>query len=208
MSETDEEQPPRGDTRPMNPGTERLFVRMTFWQTVLSVVGALIGVIALYAALSESAAVRQQTAAAVWPFVQMTIEDYDTGEQAGFTLAFTNAGVGPAKVRWVKLVINGEAARNWSHAVELVGGEPDNNVSRNFIGNRVLRPDERVDMLGTMDTDLARLFRATIASGNAVLSYCYCSIFDTCWLADSRKEARDHEVVESCPDIGDAAFGN
>lgn len=55
--------------------TERLFLRLTFWQTLLSVLGVFIAVVALYAALSESAAVRQQTAAAVWPFVQLSIED-------------------------------------------------------------------------------------------------------------------------------------
>jgi hypothetical protein len=208
MNEPDETQHGEETATPMNSSTEKLFVRMTFWQTALSVVGAFIGVVALYAALTESAAVRQQTAAAVWPFVQTTIEDYDTGDTAGFVLSFTNAGVGPAKIRWVQLVVNNEAARNWAHAVELVGGEVGNNVSRNFISNRVLRPDERVDMLSTMDTDLARRFQAAIANDDNFLSYCYCSIFDTCWLADSRQEAHDHEVVESCPDIGDAAFGN
>lgn len=196
------------DAAQASPTTEQLFVRMTFWQTVLAVVGALIGVIALYAALTESAAVRQQTAAAVWPFVQTTIDDYDTGDSAGFVLSFTNAGVGPAKMRWAKLVINGEAARDWAHAVSLVGGEADNNVSRNFIGNRVLRPDERVEILSTMDTDLARRFQAAIGDEGNYLTYCYCSIFDSCWLADSRNNARDHDVVESCPDIGDMAFGN
>lgn len=206
MNEPGEER--HDDSRPMTPSTEQMFVRMTFWQTVLAVVGALIGVIALYAALNESAAVRQQTAAAVWPFAQMTIEDYDTGDTAGFVLSFTNAGVGPAKMRWVKLSIDGEAARDWVHAVELVGGEVANNVNRNFISNRVLRPDERVDMVSTMDADLARRFQAAIANEQNYVTYCYCSIFDECWLADSRKEARDHDVVESCPDIGEAAFGN
>ncbi|MEJ2330125.1 MAG: hypothetical protein P8Z33_09715 [Gammaproteobacteria bacterium] len=44
---------------------EHHIIRLTFWQTILSVVGVVIAVLALYAALTESAAVRQQTAAAV-----------------------------------------------------------------------------------------------------------------------------------------------
>ena len=55
--------------RPQLTNSERVFVRLTFWQTVLSLAGVFIGTVALYAALTESAAVRQQTAAAVWPFV-------------------------------------------------------------------------------------------------------------------------------------------
>ncbi|MFK8043272.1 hypothetical protein, partial [Congregibacter sp.] len=41
---------------------ERAFLRLTFWQTLLSLAGVFTGGVALYAALSESEAVRQQTA--------------------------------------------------------------------------------------------------------------------------------------------------
>ena len=91
---------------------ENHIIRLTFWQTILSIVGVVIAVLALYAALTESAAVRQQTAAAVWPFVQLNIANYDTGDTAGFSLGFTNVGVGPAKMQDVRLSIDGNVARN------------------------------------------------------------------------------------------------
>lgn len=47
-------------------GLEKKFLRLTFWQTILSVAGVFTGAVALYAALTESQAVRQQTAATVW----------------------------------------------------------------------------------------------------------------------------------------------
>ena len=97
--------------------TERLFLRLTFWQTLLSVVGVFIAVVALYTALSESSAVRQQTAAAVWPFVQLSIAESDSGDSAEFTLSFTNAGVGPAKMRSMQVIIDGESLRDWADAV-------------------------------------------------------------------------------------------
>ena len=158
-----EEKPDASESRPEDTrgtlilsGAERLFVRMTLWQTILSVVGIFIAVVALYAALKESAAVRQQTAAAVWPFVQLIIEDYDTGDEAAFAISFMNAGVGPAKVDSVVLELNGEPIRDWVRAVTIVGGDADSDVSRNFIGGRVLRPEETVDMIRTTDADLAR----------------------------------------------------
>ena len=189
-------------------GAERLFVKMTLWQTILSVVGIFIAVVALYAALKESAAVRQQTAAAVWPFVQLILEDYDTGDEAGFSISFMNAGVGPAKVSAVLLEIDGEPVTDWLHAVTLVGGDTDSDVSRTFIAGRVLRPEEKVDMLRTTDPDLARRFQAAIAGPDNNIAYCYCSIFDECWLADSRKDLQNPELVEMCPNFGDAAFRN
>jgi hypothetical protein len=190
------------------PGTERLFLRMTFWQTVLSLVGVFIAVVALYAALKESAAVRQQTAAAVWPFLQLSIEDYAAADTAAFGLSFTNVGVGPARLNAVRLEIEGQPMRDWAHAVITLGGDTGSEVSRNFLSGRVLRPEEKVDMIRTMDTDLARRFQAAMANPRNFISYCYCSIFGECWLADSRRDLQNPEPVGACPDFGDEAYGD
>ena len=208
VNETREERPQDSHSAPMLSRAERIFVRLTFWQTVLSVAGVFIAIVALYAALTESAAVRQQTAAAVWPFVQMTIADYDSGESAGFTMSFTNAGVGPARMHAVRLIIDGEPMRDWAHAVTQVGGNLTDHVSRNFVSSRVLSPDEKVDMISTNDPDLARQFQVIIANPESSITYCYCSIFDECWLADSRRDIQNPESVEECPDFGDATFQN
>ncbi len=187
---------------------ENHIIRLTFWQTVLSVVGVVIAVLALYAALTESAAVRQQTAAAVWPFVQLMVENHDTGDTAGFSIAFTNAGVGPARMRGVHLSIDGNAIRNWSELVASVDGDSGAAVNRNFISDRVLRPDENVVVFSTMDADLARSLVGAVSKPRSVLTYCYCSIFDECWLADSRKDLQAPQVVEACPDFGDETYRN
>ena len=181
---------------------------MTLWQTILSVVGIFIAVVALYAALKESAAVRQQTSAAVWPFVQMIIEDYDHGDMAGFTMSFINVGVGPAKVRGLRLEIDGQPIRDWAQAVNVVGGNLDAPVSRNFLSGRVLPPEEKIDLISTTDIDLARRFQQAIATQGNYVSFCYCSIFDECWLADSRQDLQNPEPVEMCPDFGDESFEN
>ena len=188
--------------------TEQIFVRLTFWQTALSVVGVFIAVVALYAALTESAAVRQQTAAAVWPFVQLSIEDNDSGESAEFTMSFRNAGVGPAKMRAMRLVIEGEPIRDWADAVTHLGGQLTDNINRNFISSRVLSPDEKVDTFHTNDPELARKFQAVMDNPESYLTFCYCSIFDECWLADSRQDLQNPEAVEECPDFSDVAFRN
>ena len=188
--------------------TERHFLRLTFWQTLLSVAGVFIAVVALYAALSESSAVRQQTAAAVWPFVQLSIEDSDSGDSADFTLSFTNAGVGPAKMRTMRLIIDGEPIRDWAHAVSRLDEQLTDNVNRNFITNRVLSPDQKVDAFHTNDPKLARKFQIVLGDTKNHITYCYCSIFDECWVADSRKGLQDPEPVEKCPDFGESAFRN
>ena len=207
-TETREELPQDAQSAPMLSRVERIFVRLTFWQTVLSVAGVFIAIVALYAALTESAAVRQQTAATVWPFVQLLIEDYDTEANAGFTMSLSNAGVGPARMRALRLVIDGEPIRDWDHAVTLLDGMITAQVSRNFVNDRVISPDETVDLFSTTDPDLARRFQAAVANPNTSVTYCYCSIFDECWLADSQKDIQNPEPVDECPDFGDAVFRN
>ncbi len=206
--ESRDDLPQEANATPVLSRAERIFVRLTFWQTVLSVAGVFIAVVALYAALTESAAVRQQTAATVWPFVQLLIEDYDTEANAGFTMSLSNAGVGPARMRALRLVINGEPIRDWEHAVTLLDGKITAQVTRNFVSDRVISPDETVDIISTMDPDLARRFQAAVANPNTSVTYCYCSIFDECWLADSRKDIQNPEPVDECPDFGDAVFRN
>ena len=205
---TQEQQPQVAHSAPVLSRAEQIFVRLTFWQTVLSVAGVFIAIVALYAALTESAAVRQQTAGAVWPFVQMSIADYDSGDSAGFTMSFTNAGVGPARMHAVRLIIDGEPMRDWAHAVTQLGGKLTDPVSRNFISGRVLSPDEKVDLIGTTDPSLARKFQAIIANPENSITYCYCSIFDQCWLADSRRDIQNPAPVETCPDFGGGTFEN
>lgn len=188
--------------------TERRFLRLTFWQTVLSVAGVVVAVVALYAALTESTAVRQQTAAAVWPFVQLAIMDSDTGETAEFAISFTNVGVGPAKMRTIRLLIDGMAARDWASAVARMGGQVSEQVGRDFIRGRVLSPGESVVAFRTTDPELARRLQATVVNPGSSIAFCYCSIFDECWLADSSKDLQNPEAVQACPDFGETAFQN
>jgi hypothetical protein len=43
--------------------------------------------------------------------------------------------------------------------------------------------------------------------GNSII-YCYCSIFDDCWVVDSEVDLQTPEPVAACPEFGDEAFGN
>ncbi|MFK7862972.1 MAG: hypothetical protein AB8B95_01980 [Pseudohongiellaceae bacterium] len=187
---------------------EKNIIRLTFWQTILSLVGVAIAVIALYAALKESAAVRQQTSAAVWPYVQLMIENYDSEEGAGFSLAFQNAGVGPAKMQDVRISIDDNIIRNWSEFVARVDGDVSVGINRNFISDRVLRPDESVVMFSTNDRDLALKLVDAVSNPRGAVSYCYCSIFDECWFVDTAKEQEAPETVQACPEYGDDTYRN
>lgn len=191
-------------------GMERAFLRLTFWQTVLSLAGVFVGAVALYAALNESQAVRQQTAAAVWPYVQVMINDTDDGTDAYFALAVENVGVGPARMRGMQLSFGDEAVLSWdAAALELLGESMRVGVDfgRSSVSNRVIAPGESVVAFHTSDVRLARAMQTAVQSGDVRLDYCFCSIFDQCWLSGvPAVDSASPQSVESCPDFAAGAF--
>ena len=117
-----------------------------------------------------------------------------------------DVGVGPAKVRGMELELAGKAVRDWESGVAGLVEEASPEFGRNFIIGRVLTPGESVTLVQTHDRALVQAFRKAVAASGTGLRVCYCSIFDDCWLRDSRDEAADPEPVEACPDFGAAAF--
>lgn len=190
-------------------GIERTFLRLTFWQTLLSLAGVFTGAVALYAALNESAAVRQQTAATVWPYVQVTVLDTDQDDAASFALRFANVGVGPARMRGIRLSLNGEAMRDWQQVVTSLIDEPlrlGHDYGRINVGDGVLAPGDRVVAFQTQHPALARALSAATARGATRLDFCYCSIFDDCWTTGDEDRAGAEHALEACPALEGEAF--
>lgn len=191
---------------------ERAFLRLTFWQTLLSLAGVFTGAVALYATLSESQAVRQQTAATVWPYVQVTIKDHVRDDQAEFTLELNNVGVGPARMHEMQLLIAGETQSDWGAVLTSLMGPTaasELRYGRSDVSRRVLAPGESLMFFQTMDRVAVEALQSAIYTENISLSYCYCSIFDECWLAEIKTVGGpEPAAVEQCPSYGDARFGN
>lgn len=191
---------------------ERVFLRLTFWQTLLSLAGVFTGGVALYAALGESQAVRQQTAATVWPYVQVTIRDFVQDDSADFLLEVANAGVGPAKMRDMQLRIDGEVYRDWRAVLtSFLDAQTAQSVryGRSDVTGRVLAPGDALVSFRTSDRLTVEAMQSAVYGGRVSLRYCYCSIFDDCWSAEiSAMGGPDPAPVDECPAYGDDRFLN
>ena len=183
---------------------ERIFVRINIVQTILAVAGVFTGAVALYAALNESAAVRRQAEAAVWPIIQLHTSDFMSEESAGFTVSMRNTGVGPGRMESMRVRIGGDAARDWIHAIELAGGDPSINMSKSSVANRVIAAGETVNLFAVSDRNLVAAMTELAATGDAQIDYCYCSIFDACWSFET--VIAKAQQVKVCPDFGAEQF--
>lgn len=193
-------------------GVERAFLRLTFWQTLLSLAGVFVGGVALYAALTESQAVREQTAASVWPYVQMMMTDTDIDDRASFALSFTNVGVGPARIGSARLVVGGRVYRSWQQVADIGlpagAGSLGESWGKTSLTGRVLAPGESVTAFSTDQRELALAMQKSVYAGATNFSFCFCSIFDQCWVkGGSDRLVTDPVVpVDECPDYGEEAF--
>ena len=191
-------------------GIERAFLRLTFWQTLLSLAGVFTGAVALYAALTESQAVREQTAASVWPRLQVLLyEGRGSGGEGGdqpLRVQFRNVGVGPALVGNLRLRVGGDSVRSWRElvAVATEGTDvPGEGFGQETVSRRVLAPGETIVAFSAPSDALADAMLRLFRERGAVLSYCYCSIFDQCWLHhDEAGGTSDVTPVAACPDFG------
>lgn len=189
---------------------EKRFLKLASIQTVLSVAAVFTGAIALYAALTESHAVRKQTAASVWPYIQTTINDSSTQDSAYITISLSNVGVGPAKIQGVLLQYKGEYIASWQSFVELFDAKAELGVTygKSDVQDRVLAPQESLTIFNTDESNLAHGIQDALYQGDLAISYCYCSIFEDCWLKPfpgSGGEQTTH-TVEECPTADNSSF--
>ena len=171
-------------------------MRISVAQTVLAVVGFLVGLIALYAALNEADAVRKQQQASVWPYVDFSISNSNLQNDQFTEVAISNKGIGPARIKTVNVLLDGAPTANWW---DLVGktaglGEGDIALSNTDAAGRVMASGEslmlvRVDRNAIPDDEAGALevrdrFRQALGQDRISMTVCYCSVFDDCWTVD------------------------
>lgn len=188
---------------------ERIALRISVAQTVLAVVGFLVGIIALYAALNEADAVRKQQQAAVWPYVDVSVTNDNSSDDRFTEVSISNKGIGPARVKTIGVLLDDEPTASWW---DLIGkstelGERDLLLSNADASGRVMTAGEslmlvRIDKTALADDEAGALevldqFRSVLTQGRVRMNICYCSVFDDCWKIDTAV-AGEPSLVRDC----------
>lgn len=184
-------------------------------QTVIAVTGLFVACVALYAGLTEADAVRKQQQASVWPRLTIATStgDFDaftSGEaERFFKIIFINSGIGPARIRAIRVAVDGMPQKNWPSTIEAVTGSSGMEYAQSTISGAVVRPGETYPALALRSDDAA-LMRENIRRDGSLriaIDACYCSVFDDCWMATfGPGPFREPEPVKSCADFGEEQF--
>jgi hypothetical protein len=171
---------------------------------VLSLAAVVVSACALGVSLVQTAVMRAQQHAAVWPRLTTALDA--NPDSATFALAVRNAGVGPAQVAWAQVTFDGVPLDGWPALIERAaagapGGSGRGTGAFNSLTGSVLVPAERLTALRLAGDPARFVFGAAERVG---LRVCYCSVFDRCWRLDdpsvgARVPRERAAPVSACP---------
>ena len=181
-----------------------------YWLDFLIAVSAVaISCISLWVAQRSDRTQERLLAASVWPYLE-----YDTSNAAHaypeIDFEFVNAGVGPARVRWISFEYDGKPMRDpvqFLAACCVARSGSSLQVTTSTITHTVLVPHQSVDFIAVRPTaGIASVFQAVDKSTRHVhVKACYCSVLDDCWMLDSRSD-EDPKPVGKCPPAPATAY--
>ena len=185
--------------------TERLFLRMTVLQTVMTAAAVIISMAALYAAFVQAESARRQTEAAVWPYIDIGYTISREGGDARGVVFVENSGIGPARIRAARVTVDGDAVASWQGALAALG-HPREPFTYITLTHQVMPAGQVLNLLTLHNGEVAGPMR-DLWSERVGMEYCYCSVFDQCWV-QSEPDMDTPQAVAQCPDWGAERFGN
>ncbi|MGM9480091.1 hypothetical protein ACS5PN_02755 [Roseateles sp. NT4] len=138
-----------------------------------------------------------------WPQVSYSTSNTDvTGQFTRLRFSLTNKGVGPARIEGMEVSYEGKPVQSVQDLLKTccsTGGKPSGLAWRLSTANgEILRPGEEKDFLQLDKSANEELWaRVNDLPGKVTVKACYCSVFDECWVTDSR--AKKAAKVKACP---------
>jgi hypothetical protein len=126
------------------------------------------------------------------PYLQI----YGSNGNGSASLNTVNEGVGPAKIVSAEVLVDGRAVRSLRELLQACCGQGENaNVSSSTLMGRMVRPGDSVKFIDfdgrKGDGQRASAFDRARQSDRIVTKLCYCSVFNDCWVSDSRDPTPD-----------------
>jgi hypothetical protein len=148
-----------------------------------AVIATFVGFLALCVSAYTAYVQRQQVRAAVWPILEF---DSSNGP-IHFTLA--NKGVGPAMIRDVIVMVDGQPVRNWKEALEKILGPgylfSESDMSFHVIAagesRTVFTPHDAENNPLNFDKSNPLWVKMNKERLRVSVEICYCSTLDECW---------------------------
>lgn len=152
--------------------------RKRFNVDVWTLTAIIVSFCALAVSIYESVIMSNQQYAAVWPYLEPSVE-YDN---KGFKFKIKNKGTGPAIIKDIELVLDGnELSPSVEFIEKLLDEKRFHSLSISSVRNSVLAIGEEITVMSAILPDSLQI-KSIDFSQRASVSMCFCSIFKDCWL--------------------------
>jgi len=141
----------------------------------------LVSICAIVISVVEVRVMDDQKQASVWPRV---FTARNTGPDL-FQVMVKNAGVGPAQIKYVEVLVDGKVQKLWSEVYKKITSDDKGGFRQGTLTNNVITPGETIFPL-TVNGEGANKFNGNIK--RLRIKLCYCSIYEQCWTLDETLE--------------------
>jgi hypothetical protein len=150
-----------------------------------AIIATLVGLCALCVSAYTAYVQRQQVRAAVWPILE-----FDSGNAPAIHYTVANKGVGPAIIRNVIVMVDGQPVRNWKEALEKILGPGEHLGSESDMSGHVLAAGESRTVFTPHDAENNPLnfdksnplwVKMNKERLRVSVEICYCSTLGECW---------------------------
>lgn len=171
---------------------------------VLGASAFIISLVSLWIGIQHSRAMERLVAANSWPNVELdSLVERSGAAAVQLQLMIENNGVGPARIESIEIWHRGQALGDVATLTRALGsGHVDSGlaVAGNRIVGSVIGAQQRQMLVSLTAADGAH-WAATMLrdAGNLQARICYCSVFDECFVNDTRASPHRPQRVEACP---------
>ena len=164
----------------------------------------IISIALAYFSFVQADASRKMQRTETWPYVSYATENSSPDVKDEISFSLSNDGVGPARLQAMEFTYGGKAMRDPLEFIARCCASEAKASAKNltFTTDRVdgvLRPGEKRRFIRLAKTEQNAPLWTKLNSERwkVVVRTCYCSIFDDCWVFDSKKGQPDE--VKNCP---------
>lgn len=154
-------------------------IRLLRFESLIAICALLISAITGAAVVYQTRVIESQYAATIWPYISV---DTFVTNQRRVDIEMTNDGLGPALIRSAQLFVDGKHVKSWDYFESLVRRDAGDRISfgsSSVNASTTIRPGESHQLITAHLKP--GIPPGILARHHVVLSFCYCSLNNSCW---------------------------
>ncbi len=184
-----------------------------FWlDLVVAISAVVISVVSLFVAQRADRTQERLLAASVWPFVEFHTSNISPTYERFVTLSLRNAGVGPARIRWMTVEYRKRPIANPRDLLsDCCDPKPPHALAKTLITSSVVHsvlvPRETRDFILVRPNAKDKIAYDAFDHLRRSLHIraCYCSVLGDCWIMDNLADG-DPKTVSNCSQPRETLF--